>query len=117
MRIIQTAASRIASGQGYTAMRPCAQIDSDGVLPVTAIQQFWPGCAAYFSGVDPDRQVLVDANYYGLPIEVNVALSMTSGASGLLALFLHAIGVEIYVSCLPTGGGKSSQPPSCVLTQ
>lgn len=98
MRIIQNATSRIVSGQGYSAMRPCAQIDSDGILSAEAIQQAWPRCLAYFSGVDPGQQVLVDANYYGLPIEVNVALSIASGASALLALSLHAVGVEIYVS-------------------
>ncbi|ROW12253.1 hypothetical protein VMCG_00161 [Cytospora schulzeri] len=98
MRIIQAAASRIVSNKGYTAMRPCAQIDSDGVLPAAMIQQSWPGCAAYFSGENPGQQVLVDANYYGLPIEINVALSIASGVSALLSLFLHALGVEIYVS-------------------
>lgn len=108
MRIIQAAASRITSNQGYTAMRPCAQIDSDGVLSAVAIQQSWPGCAAYFSGANPGQQVLVDANYYGLPIEVNVALSITSGISAMLALSLHSIGVEIYVGQppLPPNGEK-----------
>lgn len=79
-------------------MRPCAQIDSDGVLPAATILQAWPECAAYFSRVAPGQQALVGADYHGLPIEVNVALSLVSGISALLALLLHAVGVEIYVS-------------------
>lgn len=102
MRIIQNVACRAVSGQGYTAMRPCAQIDSDGVLPKSVIEHSWPGCAAYFTGAYPDQQVLVRADYYGFPIEINVAISIVSGASAFFALFLHAMGVELYVSKPPT---------------
>lgn len=109
MRVVQTAASRIVSSQGYTALRPCAQIDSDGVLTAAAIQHFWPACAAYFSGASPGQQALVDANYYGLPIEVNVALSIASGASALVALFLHAVGVEIYLYMTPAESERLRQ--------
>ena len=98
MRIIQNIACRAVSGQGYAAMRPCAQIDSDGVLPQSVTEQVWPDCAAYFTGGNSDQQVLVRADYHGLPIEVNVAISIVSGASASVALFLHAMGVEIYVS-------------------
>lgn len=98
MRIIQNGASRMVSGRGYAAMRPCAQIDSDGVLPAAVVQQSWPECVTYFSGAEPGQRTLVEANYHGLPIEINVALSMVSGVSALLALSLHIIGVEIYVS-------------------
>lgn len=101
MRIIQNVAGRAVSGQGYTAMRPCAQIDSDGVLPKSVIERSWPGCAAYFTGAHPEQEVLVRADYYGLPIEINVAISIVSGASAFVALFLHAMGVELYVSKPP----------------
>lgn len=98
MRTVQSVACRAISGQGYTAMRLCAQIDSDGILPQSVIERAWPECAAYFTGARPDQQVLVRADYYGFPIEVNVALSIASGASAFVALFLHAVGVEVYVS-------------------
>lgn len=98
MRIIQNISCRTVSGQGYTAMRPCAQIDSDGILSKSLIQSSWPECAAYFTGRNPDQQALVKADYHGLPIEVNVAISIVSGASAFVALFLHAMGVELYVS-------------------
>lgn len=101
MRLIQNITSRAVSGQEYTATRPCAQIDSDGVLPRSMIEQFWPDCVAYFTSEHLDQQVLVRADYWGLPIEINVAISVASGASAFIALFLHAIGVEVYVSTHP----------------
>lgn len=79
-------------------MRSCAQINSDGVLPQPVIERAWPECAAYFTGAHLHQQVLVRADYYGFPTEVNVALSIASGASAFVALFLHAVGVEVYVS-------------------
>lgn len=100
MRIVQNIACRAASGQGYAAMRPCAQIDSDGVLPQSVIERAWPECTAYFTGAHPDQQALVRADYYGLPIEINVAISIVSGASAFVALLLHAMGVEVYVSTI-----------------
>lgn len=108
MRIVQNVACRAVSGQGYTAMRPCAQIDSDGVLPKSVIEHSWPDCAAYFTGARPDQQVLVRADYYGLPIEINVAISIVSGASAFVALILHVMGVELYVS-IPTHRSTASQ--------
>lgn len=101
MRIIQNIACRAVSGQGYTATRPCAQIDSDGVLPRSAIEHAWPECASYFTRAHPGQQALVRADYYGLPIEINVAISIVSGASAFAALFLHAVAVEVYVSTPP----------------
>jgi hypothetical protein len=110
MRLIQNIACRTLSGQGYTAIRPCAQINSDGVLPQSVIERAWPECAAYFTGAQPDQQVLVRADYYGLPIEINVALSIASGASAFVALFLHAMGVEVYVSTHKTTSQHKETP-------
>lgn len=114
MRIVQNIACRAVSGQGYIAMRPCAQIDSDGVLPKSVIERSWPECAAYFTGTHPDQQVPVLADYYGLPIEINVAISIVSGASAFVALFLHAIGVELYVSKPPRAQKHRAAVPNNV---
>ncbi|KAL2287533.1 hypothetical protein FJTKL_04970 [Diaporthe vaccinii] len=109
MRIVQNIACRAASGQGYTAMRPCAQIDSDGVLPRSVIERAWPECTVYFTGTHPDQQALVRADYYGLPIEINVAISIVSGASAFVALFLHAMGVEVYLHLTPAESERLRQ--------
>ncbi|KAI3397003.1 hypothetical protein diail_11330 [Diaporthe ilicicola] len=109
MRVIQNITCRAVSGQGYTATRPCAQIDSDGVLPRSVIEQSWPECAAYFTGEHLEQQALVRADYYGLPIEINVAISIVSGASAFVALLLHAIGVEAYLYLTPEESNRLRQ--------
>lgn len=101
MRLLQLFAAGAISGRGYIAARPCAQIASDGVVPASVIEAHWPGCADYFSGASPGEVVVVDANYHGLPIEINVALSVVSGLCAFLAMLLHTAGVELYVSPLP----------------
>lgn len=107
MRVLQLFAAGALSGRGYVAARPCAQVASDGVVPTSMIEARWPECAHYFSGENPGQVVIVDANYYGLPAEVNVALSVASGACSFLAIFLHTAAVELYVSCPPS-------TPSCL---
>lgn len=101
----------------YYALRPCAQIASDRVLPDAAIASLWPACRAYLAGHRPDQAVLVAANYGGTPIEANVALSVTAGPAGWVALLLHVFLVEVYVSGFFFLGGfffkkKKSNPPS-----
>lgn len=112
MRLFQQFGARLLSNNGYIALKPCAQIASDGVLTAAAIVEYFPGCAAYFSSgggsegaqqqylVSQTQQqmVVVEANYAGLPIEINVALSFAAGASAFLALIVHIFGAELYVS-------------------
>lgn len=98
MRIIQIFVAGLISGRGHVASRPCAQVGSDGVVPIFVLEQRFSGCATYFTGKDPHQTVIVNADYYGLPMEINVALSLAAGVSAFLALFLHSIAVEIYVS-------------------
>lgn len=98
MRIFQQLGAHMVSGKGYFSLRSCAQIFSDGVVPEPVITMRWPECTAYLSGQIPDQTVLVAANYSGLPIEANVALSIVAGPAGWLSLLIHMIGVEVYVS-------------------
>lgn len=98
MRLFQQVGVRLLSNQGYVALRPCAQIASDGVLSTLAIREHFSSCEAYFSGENMSQMTLVEANYWGLPIEVNVALSFAAGASAFLALIVHIFGAELYVS-------------------
>ncbi|PSR83765.1 hypothetical protein BD289DRAFT_277313 [Coniella lustricola] len=101
MRAIQMLIVRIVSDDRHIVLRPCAQIMSDGVVPISTIVQKWPDCTQYFSGNNPQQEVLVTASYLGLPIEVNAALSVASGTSASIALLLHILGAEIYVRILP----------------
>lgn len=100
MRIIQQAGARLLSNKGYIALKPCAQIASDGVLSESVLVDHFPSCRAYFSGVNASQLAVVQANYYGLPIEINVALSFAAGASTFMALLLHIFAAEFYVSVM-----------------
>lgn len=85
----------------YYSARPCAQIFDTFEGNQTATLQHYPECAAFFSGADPDRHAAVKAQLGGdggSAIGAAAALGMTFGASAWLAMALHAIGVEIYVS-------------------
>lgn len=98
MRVLQITAASAVSSRGYVATRPCAQVIWDGVVPLSVIESIWPACAPYISGVNLDQSVVVRADYNGLPAEVNVALSIVSGFCALIALGLHTLAVEVYVS-------------------
>ena len=90
----------ISTQAGYYTVRPCGQVDNalDGDQNVAL--NTYPQCAPYYSGDNPDQQTIVQANISGNEAEVSAALGMNFGTAGWLALALHAIGVEIYVSSL-----------------
>lgn len=113
MRVFQQVGVRLLSNKGYIALKPCAQIASDGVLSAAAIVEHFPSCAAYFSGENMGQTVVVQANYSGLPIEINVALSFAAGASAFAALIVHIFGAELYVreQPLPSSVPSLSQIP------
>ncbi|KAJ4415409.1 hypothetical protein N0V82_007348 [Gnomoniopsis sp. IMI 355080] len=109
MRVIQQIGARLLSNKGYIALKPCAQIASDGVLSASVITQHFPSCAAYFSGENMSQMVVVEADYFGLPIEINVALSFAAGASAFLALILHILGAELYLHLTPAESDRLRQ--------
>ncbi|CAN8096547.1 unnamed protein product [Discula destructiva] len=101
MRVLQQVGARLLSDKGYFALKPCAQIASDGVLSAAVITAHFPECEAYFLREKLGQTVMVEANYAGLPIEINVALSFAAGASAFLALIVHIFGAELYLHLTP----------------
>lgn len=94
--------------------RPCEQILYTFHGNQTATMLRYPECAAFFTGENLDQHAAVKAILGGgTAIEAAAALGITFGGSGWLALALHAIGVEIYVSspCFH----PSTQPTSSCL--
>jgi hypothetical protein len=94
-------ASAIANKSGYYASRPCAQIAYiyQGSGKAEAITTYlYPDCKAFFNGSNPDQQVVVTLNFDGLPDQVGAALGESFGMAVSLALAIHAVAVEIYVS-------------------
>ena len=85
-----------ATGGWYTT-RPCAQIAS--TLSQSTTLSYYPACSAFFSGANPSKRVIVTADFAsGNPIELSAALAMPFGSAGWIALLLHTVAVEVYVS-------------------
>ena len=90
---------------------PCVQIDSilgeDGTLAA------YPGCITYYDGSKLDQRVVVSPDFESEnPIEIAAALGLSFGTAGWLALWIHAIIVEVYV-CEPVFIRSKSEPPVC----
>jgi hypothetical protein len=103
-RIIQLCAVPIVTliGSYFYAM-PCAKIV--GIfgrygIPSQALPQLYPECVPFIKGTSLNQYGIVHAGTFGQPEQAAAVLDMTFGMSMWLALMLHAIGVEIYVSRL-----------------
>ena len=95
------AATIIANKGGYYTSRPCAQIayTFQTLGNAAAITTYlYPDCKAFFNGSNPDQQAVVPLNLNGPPEQVGATLGESFSMAVWLALAIHAIGVEIYVS-------------------
>ncbi|SPQ26324.1 5557d668-eaed-47d8-b611-5f358e83b5df [Thermothielavioides terrestris] len=99
LRIILVLSALIISTDGYFVPMPCDKV-AFLVGSEQETLQAYPDCYAYFSGDDVNRIVLVPASFQGNKSNVTAALSRNFGGALWLALALHAVGVEIYVSNL-----------------
>lgn len=90
------AAQIVSQIGGYYDARPCEQIEYIFGSQEEAISAY-PDCTPFFNGSDPSKQVAVEANFNGNPVQLTVALGSNFGSAMWLAFAIHAIGVEIYV--------------------
>jgi hypothetical protein len=96
------AAQIISQQGGYLSAQPCDKIEFV-LKSANAATALYPECASYVSVENPGQQALVSANYYGTnPVEILAAFNLVFGVATWLALALHAIGIEIYVSSAPS---------------
>lgn len=101
LRLIMIISTLVISSQGsYYRATPCDEIafiyasnDQDG------LQTDYPQC--FTANGTTDGWVAVAANFAGNIPQIGTSLGMTFGMAGWLALFLHAFGVEIYLSLTP----------------
>ncbi|KAJ0119817.1 hypothetical protein J7T55_014022 [Diaporthe amygdali] len=101
IRIVQIIAAQIVSQiGGYYDARPCDQVENILGSQEDSIAAF-PDCAPYFNGSDFSKQVAVEADFNGNPVQVAVALGSNFGPAMWLAFAIHAIGVEIYLKLTP----------------
>ncbi|KAL8706675.1 MAG: hypothetical protein Q9201_000309 [Fulgogasparrea decipioides] len=98
LRIIMIISAQIISStSGYYRALPCKQLaymyDDEQDL-----QSKFPQCFA--ANGTTDDFIAVKANFSG-SAQVSNALGMTFGTAGWLALFLHGIGIEVYLRLTP----------------
>ncbi|KAF5011838.1 hypothetical protein FDECE_2070 [Fusarium decemcellulare] len=94
-------ASIIGSKSEYYAVRMCAQIDY--VLGKNETLATYPDCDSFYTGKDPNQQVLVKADMgdSSTDMTVGAALGLSFGPALWLAFAIHAVGIEIYSAYTP----------------
>lgn len=91
-------ASILSKLGGYYTVQPCDKLGYILINPV-GLRNLYPACAGYVNGTDPDGVALVKVNYYAYdPAQIASALGIGFGTCIWLAILIHAVGVEIYVS-------------------
>jgi hypothetical protein len=89
----------ISSTGQYHTVWSCAKIESALPSP-SMLLEMYPTCAPYADGSNPDELAIVLANLDGdTGVNAGAALNMSFGMALWLSVVIHAIGVEIYVSC------------------
>jgi hypothetical protein len=92
------AAQIISSIGSFWSVQPCVKILSVLDNNTTRLGEDFPLCQAFLDG-NLDAQTIVHAEFATAP-GIIASTNESFGAAGWLALLLHAIGVEIYVSGL-----------------
>lgn len=82
---------------GYWTTRACAQIDFTFAGHRNTTLSYYPDCEAWYDGAEPDKRVVVPVGTAD-PVQMAAASGVFFGTAGMLALFLHGVGVEFYVS-------------------
>ncbi len=99
IRIIIIISAQIVSGmRGLFVVRPRAQVDF--VLGQQRTLAIYPECKAYYQGASY-TPVLVKADFNGNALELASSLAVVFGSAGWIALWLHVIAAEVYVSYFP----------------
>jgi len=93
IRIIMIIAALVISRYpGYFNTMPCRQIEAMGGDAMSSYQ----ACAA-----DMEAHAVVAADFNGTVENIAASFHMTFGMAGWIALWLHGVGVEIYLSLTP----------------
>lgn len=101
LRLIMIISTLMISGKGFYRAMPCKEIEfiySD--KKQQGLETDYPLCFA--SNGTTDGWVAVKAQFVGGNIpQIGTGLGITFGTAGWLALFMHAVGVEIYLAFTP----------------
>lgn len=91
------AAQSISSAGDFWSVQSCAKL-LDVIGDAQELVQQYPSCSGLVNGGNLEAVAAVNANFGGSAVESMSAMNMSFGMAGWLALALHAIGVEVYVS-------------------
>lgn len=106
--IMFSSAAIISNMDGWYSVRPCAQVAS--IVGEKGTLFFYPNCAAFFDGTNPNKEIIVKANFNSAnPMEIGASLGIPFGSSGWLAFWLHAIIVELYLRLTPAETDRLKQ--------
>jgi len=107
-RLIMILSALIISKIGtYYSTMTCAEIGSiyGSVVP---LRKFYPQCAS--SNATTNSYVVVQATFSnGKPEQIGTSLRMSFGMALWMALFLHLVGVEIYLALTPRESNRLRQ--------
>lgn len=98
--IMVLSAAIISTAGGYYQVQSCDKIAYIRNVSTDAISMKYPGCANL--GAGQDKNIAVPANMKsGLDEQLAAALGLSFGMALWISLFLHLIGVEIYLALTP----------------
>jgi len=93
------AATVVSQYGSFFEARRCEDIDYMFFNFQNYTELLYPECTAWYSGANPHQYAVVQANLNGDPAQASTALNMSFTMAAWLSLAMHAIGVEVYVSC------------------
>ncbi|KAK3201102.1 hypothetical protein GRF29_213g1028883 [Pseudopithomyces chartarum] len=109
-RIILVFAAAIVTKQNnYLQTRHCEHIEFM-LQSATKTLEFYPECAAYFNGSNPDQHAIVRASMdFNRVDQMSAALGTTFGMALWLGMALQAAGIEIYLQLTPKESDRLRQ--------
>lgn len=93
------AAQVISAAGDFWLVQNCAKLLDVIGDPQQLVDQY-PSCASLVETGNQQAVAAVNAQFGGTVVELMSALNISFGMAGWLALGLHALGVEVYVSAL-----------------
>lgn len=93
--IFSAAAAIITAIGGYNAVWPCDKLAY--TLGHNETLNKYPTCSTFYNGSNPQQQAIVVADFNGGDENVSAAIGLNFGMAIWIAIFIHAIGVEVYV--------------------
>lgn len=96
--VLIIAATAISTSNNYYTSRPCAQLAYIHKSQAQTLR-YYPSCASFFNMTNPGQEAVVHASMAnGVSSEIGVALGLSFGMALWMALAIHAVGIEVYVS-------------------